>query len=760
MHFNARPVHGRPVSRSGLLLWLARKAVVSSPADTMMRLSVMLVATVILLVGCALGPTASARSQRAADAEFPLRAPRAASAGLLIGYERDYFDGAGIQLLSMTRVGDTAPSTLDHTPVPLAGQLVVSREVRTLLARSPELRQRYPGRIVATVPPGRLMGPRDLVIWRGVDRAAAPPNAGWLDQRAGAHGTLDVRVPMELQYAYPVLLLGFLLPLVALIALLATVGGARREQRLASLRLLGLTDRDAKLSVALEEAWISGAALCLGVAVFVAFGEAVAQVLPGDGVWAEDVHVGWRLAAVMLVGLPLVALGVSMMALRPLKTSPLGSERHTVVRRVRRWRIIPIAIGCIGLVVSRLPQVQGSTHGGDALLISAGLLSIGIPLSLPLLAPNIARRMRNASVSGLLASRRLEADPQHATRVAVGLTLLVLMSGIVLMFLPLIAESHATSYDDAGRLLGRQTLFAEASAYARAPMDGVSEETAWKAALESTSVRDGLRLVELDLRSSRAGDERGARLALFAVDCDEAQVVLALTPSECRRGLAAPGYRSQGAQWFHVRNQRAASFRLPSHPVASPVVDLMSAAGNTEVGLIIPIDVIPGQVSLATRDAYYLARAENHHLEEARTALETSLGRPVLTFDERHAISAHATRQYQIVTLIAAGLIVLIAALATLVSAYDQVRRTERERNLLRVAGVSKGLLSRSLGIQVLLPVALGVVPAVAATLNLAAGFSTLVRQQGSVVSPPTTQVLLVATVALGPPLLATALVL
>lgn len=750
------------LSRPSLLLWLARKAAFSSPADTVMRLSVMVVTTIILLIGCALGPTALAQSQRSIDAEFPLLGPDSASSGLLIGYERDYFDGKPVQLLSMTRVGDASPSTVDQTRVPSQGQLVVSPEMRNLLARSPQLRQRYPGRIVATVPHARVMGPRDLVIWRGVDRTSAPPNAGWLNERVGARSTMRAQIPTELQYAYPVLLLGFLLPLVALIALIATIGGARREHRLASLRLLGLTNRDAKLSVAMEEIWLSGLALFLGLATFLAFDQAIAPALPGKGVWVEDVHVDWTLATLMLVALPLVALGVSILALRPLKTSPLGSERLTDVRRVRRWRVIPLALGLIGLVVSRLLQVQGSTHGGASLLVSAGLLSIGLPLCLPLLAPSIiAKPLRNASVSGLLASRRLEADPQHGTRVAVGLTLLVLMSGVVLMFLPLIAETHAQSYDNAGKLLGRQTLFAQPSGYARPIKGGVSAETAWKAGLNSPSVRDGLRLVELDLRATRSPGQGSARLAVFAVDCDEAQAMLALTPGECRRGLASPGYRAQSAQSFHLGNNREASFKIPSDPITSPTVDIISTACDTVVELIIPIDIVPKSASLATRDASYLARAKSgDQMEAARTALGSSLGRTLMTFEERHAISAHTTRQYQIVTFIAAALIVLIAALSTLVSAYDQVRRTERERILLRVAGVSKGLLGRSLGLQMLLPVALGVVPAVAVTLTLASGFGRLIRDQGTVVSTPTTQIFLVAIIALVTPLLATALVL
>lgn len=730
----------------------------SSAGDTVIRMTVSVVTVVIALVGCALGPTALARSQRAADAELPLVAPAARHAGLLVGYDWDYFGGDRIQLLSMTRVGDRGPRQVGATVVPRPGQLVVSPALRALLVENPELRQRYPGDVVGTVPDRRLMGPDDLVVWRGVDRAAQPANAGWLDDRPGARGTLGVRVPIELQYAYPVLVLGFLAPLLALMALLATIGGARRRQRLGSLRLIGLSDRGAKLSVALEEAWLAGVAVLLGTGVFLVADGPVAEALPGDGIWASDVHVNWVLAALVLGSLPAIAVLVNALALRSLKTSPLAVERRTDQRRPRWSRVVPLLLGCAGLVVARSASVQQTTHGGDALLLAAGLFAIGLPLALPVVVPGLAGVLRNASVPNLLAFRRLESDPRNTTRIAVGLTLLVVMSGVVLMFLPLIAEGHANAYQRAGDRLGRETLFAPATAFSSEPAAGVTDEAAWHEVSASEAVGGSARFLEVSLRAAGRG-----RISVLAVDCAEAPSVLPVTRSQCLRGIAAtPGRFRTATHWRATCCGRSAGseVRLPPAPVSSDVVGVLASANDRNVDLIISRDLLPEGLVVPDRSAFYLARPGPGGLEEARTALEVALGRPFLTFGERHAISARVTRQYQTISMIAAALIVFIAGLATLVSAYDQVRRTEGERHLLTVAGASHRLIGRSLALQVLLPVVPGALLAVLATLNVAAGFSDLVAAQGSVVPIPTTGVLVTAALALVSPLLATSLVL
>ena len=90
-----------------------------------MRAGVSVVAVVLLLVGCALAPTALMRSARSADAIVPLSAQPGAGEVVRATVDEDYADGTPITLVSVAVPAAEATAWRDLT-LPRPGELVVS----------------------------------------------------------------------------------------------------------------------------------------------------------------------------------------------------------------------------------------------------------------------------------------------------------------------------------------------------------------------------------------------------------------------------------------------------------------------------------------------------------------------------------------------------------------------------------------------------------------------------------------------------------
>jgi len=119
-------------------------------------------------------------------------------------------------------------------------------------------------------------------------------------------------------------------------------------------------------------------------------------------------------------------------------------------------------------------------------------------------------------------------------------------------------------------------------------------------------------------------------------------------------------------------------FAVPSDPVRGEAVDVINEMTARGASLAVSDDLVPESIALQRAPATYLVRPEANEVESVRTELLRRLGVSSLTLAEQHAVSTYTTRQYRVVSALAAALIVLVAGLATMVSSYDQVRRTHR----------------------------------------------------------------------------------
>lgn len=218
-------------------------------------------------------------------------------------------------------------------------------------------------------------------------------------------------------------------PVVVLASAAGRLGAARREQRLAALRLAGATPRQILAMTAVEAAGVGAAGALAGALAYTALLPALAELPYGVGTWYTGqlwVGLPW-LAAVVLAVTALITVS-AVTTLRQVATSPLGVAQQANPRRTRAIRLV--------LFVAVLGYIWATTGDGGQLkprqLIAMLMLFYG---AFWLLGPWVVDRLgrivgRYANrPATLLAARRLSDDPRGAWRTVSGLVLAGFVAG-------------------------------------------------------------------------------------------------------------------------------------------------------------------------------------------------------------------------------------------------------------------------------------------------------------------------------------------
>lgn len=412
---------------------------------------------VALLLGVAgIGPAVVARNARTAGQQPVGAAPVAGSiprpALLVWSVYGDSFRG---QPLDRVLVATPSPSRRIRPPagvnrLPGAGQLVVSPALSRLL-HSPEgalVRPRLPGRVVGIVRDAGLAYPGQLLAYVGVPPPPPStagqwePASGFAPPVASPASTGSVDWPLRLFIVLATVVL--LTPVVAFTAAATRLSAASRDRRLAALRLLGATPGQTRLLAAVDAGVAASVGSLLGVGGFLTGRQALPALLPSSlAVFPSTLAPPVTLTVAILAGVPLLAAGVGVLALRRVELSPLGVRRQARVRRPGPIRSVPLIAGLAGLGVlagqrkmllhpspSVIPEVAVA---GCGLLILVGVLLAGPWLGLALAGP-LARRTRSAGA--LLGARQLQLDPTASVRVVSGVVAVAFAAALVLELAP------------------------------------------------------------------------------------------------------------------------------------------------------------------------------------------------------------------------------------------------------------------------------------------------------------------------------------
>src|SRR3954454_2105157 len=335
-----------------------------------------------------------------------------------------------------------APPGLSHFPQ--QGQVYVSPALAELLHKLPatQLADRFPKvSSYGTIGTAGLASPDELVAVIGrapgdvaVSKAAGEQNYydDGLTKRARVSGFTGTKAGVFTGDDQGTVLLGVVLlvmPVVVLASAAGRLGAARREQRLAALRLAGATPRQILAMTAVEAAGVSAAGAMAGALAYTALLPALAEVPYGVGAWYTGqlwVGLPW-LAAVVLAITALITVS-AVTTLRQVATSPLGVAQQADPRRTRVIRLL--------LFVAVLGYIWATTGDGGQLkprqLVALLALFYGAfwlfgPWVVDRLGRIVGRCAKRPAT--LLAARRLSDDPGAVWRTVSGLVLAGFVAG-------------------------------------------------------------------------------------------------------------------------------------------------------------------------------------------------------------------------------------------------------------------------------------------------------------------------------------------
>ncbi|NAZ85880.1 FtsX-like permease family protein [Kineococcus indalonis] len=212
---------------------------------------------------------------------------------------------------------------------------------------------------------------------------------------------------------------------------------ARRDERLARLRLVGATSAQTGLVALLDAGLQAVAGAAAGVVLNLLATPAVALLrFQGRAFEPAELRLGPLPVAAAVAAVLVVSLVSCAVGLRRVSTTPLGVAQRLPVKTLSRLRVLPVLV--VGLAFAAAFRGLGSLAAGvglgAAVLVLAVLLAgtfalynlLG-PLLLSLLGRVLAARARSAAT--LLAARRLVEDPRGAWRGVGGIALVTFVAG-------------------------------------------------------------------------------------------------------------------------------------------------------------------------------------------------------------------------------------------------------------------------------------------------------------------------------------------
>ncbi|GAA2206468.1 hypothetical protein GCM10009850_019260 [Nonomuraea monospora] len=409
---------------------------------TWLTLAAVAVATALLLFAVAANSAFQARAERGA-----WRNPVPAAAGAAVAVEASRFDFVRdrtitvVDLAALAGRNPAPPPGMPRFPAP--GEVWLSPALAELAKELPaeELSGRYPN-LKGVLGDEALVHPDELVAVVGQRPDAPAMTAGRSDDWIIAKPPVKVASlagqPSEDAEAYQALSLVasvlMIVPLLVFGGAAARLTVARRDQRLAALRLIGATPGQVIAMTVAEAVIVALAGALAGAVVFALSVPLLAMIEMQGGPWfAADLFPGPLVLAGVLVAVPLL-LGLSAVAgLRRVVVSPLGVAKRETPPAMRFVRVLALLAVLIAFPV----LTRGTSVAIVAVALTLAFLCVNLvgPWVVGLIGRITAATARGPA--RLLAGRRLVDDPRSAWRTVSG----VALTGFVAGFLGLLSPS-------------------------------------------------------------------------------------------------------------------------------------------------------------------------------------------------------------------------------------------------------------------------------------------------------------------------------
>ncbi|MFD7917818.1 FtsX-like permease family protein [Streptomyces sp. NPDC059740] len=621
------------------------------------------------------------------------------------------YHGKSIEGTSLKAEGShpVVPPGVDRFPKP--GQMVVSPALRVLLdsGEGAELRKRFHSRVVGTIGPQGLSGPKDLSLYIGSDQLT--PHTLNVHRMAAFGGTQE-RAPVS-----PMLiLLGavacvvLLMPVAVFIGTAARFGGERRDQRLAALRLVGADGPMVRRVAAGESLGGALLGLVIGSVLFVLARQLVGQFeLFGISAFPSDVVPQAALGLLVVVGIPAVAVAVSVFALRKVAIEPLGVLREAAGRRRRVvWRLLPPALG-----LALLLPLAGSLGGGGSVneyqvVAAVVLLLSGVALLLPWLVERLVGMVHGGAVSWQLAVRRLQLSSGTASRSVSGITVAV-AGAIALQMLLAAIGAQQTQSTVLTRAQERQVSVSAALASpttadhltrALTATPGVAAARGYVEAFPDVKGgEDTARVVVASCGTLRQLADIGS--------CRDGQVFRSTAPSST--GSEAPP--SPGAQLLvaGAHGEGQATWRVPTGTATVRAAREFWGDGYEEAILATPAALAADRLEAGYTAFIQLRHNDSGTLERVRTAIYRDAPAASVLQMQETKVSDQFAGVRKAIFAAAVGVLLLIGA-SMVVTQAEQLRERRRQLAVLVAFGTRRATLGASVLWQAAVPVVLGLV--------------------------------------------------
>ena len=362
--------------------------------------------------------------------------PTSPASGLWWEPSTDSYGSQLIDQIDVAAAGPGAPIPPGMSRLPGPGQYFASPELVSLLRSQPanELRDRYPGRLVGTIGGAGLPSPNSLIIVVGHSVGQLSKQPAAIEIGAIHRGLANCYGCQSAVGSGPVLefiLVGgavaLVLPVLILIATASRLSAVRREERFASMRLVGATPRQISTISAVEAVIAALAGVVLGFGLFFAVRPLLYHVpFTGAPLAQGDLSLHAVDILIAVVGVPIAAVVSARLALRRVQISPLGVTRRVRKRPPGIARIVPLLAGIAFLAYFDAAGKPGAI-GSQLLelLVGFALLIVGLVLAGPWFTTAGSRIMakRASRPATLIAGRHLLDDPKAAFRFVSGLVI-------------------------------------------------------------------------------------------------------------------------------------------------------------------------------------------------------------------------------------------------------------------------------------------------------------------------------------------------
>jgi hypothetical protein len=628
----------------------------------------------------------------------------------------DQIDGQVITRVDVAPLTENValPPGIDRLPAP--GEMLQSPELAALTASKPaaELADRFDAKAAGLLGEDALMYPEQLVVLVGHTQETMPANAYQVTALASGHASVDGLLSLLAGVGIVVLLV----PSLVLVASASRLTAARRERRLAALRLAGATPAQVTAMVGAETGLAAVAGGVLGVALSPVLHSLATWVPWGGGTWmASDFALPWPIVVLVAIAIPVLVVGAAVAGLRRVVNTPLMATGGHTRKPLSKVRLLAVPVAGLLFILS---LSMAETAGSGALLPI--LVSLGILMWSPtVVGPWVTSALGGVFTkawrkpSALLAGRRLRDDPKAAYRASAGVVLAVFAGSMALTLMPSL-ESEAgyySSYKDS--VLYLSTDAEHAPAIVAAADKGLE-----RYGLAARAATVG----QFDVRQGES------YLTAYVVSCEDARVLLPVSVTCGKKpAVYAPSdAKLETVSWSTESTPDGGSTEIRTPLAVDPV-----ASGN-DVVLIDP-SLVPEGTVLTNVDV--AVPADGKSREAARTALLAASGGAQVISKEMKLGEQNSEladlRRVTVIGLVTASVLGgLSAAIATAGSVMDR-RRTF---GALMAAGTPVHTLARALRAEAALPALVATVGAGALGTAVGVGLFGLVSKSAPVFSP------------------------